>query len=654
MKSARSFPIDPTDPRRNRQPRRLSGSLSRWISIGLLILMALALLPSVASLWYYNQAGQTSAAMRQAVDQSAMISDIQTRWLAVGDTLASLAAGAPTTETQLTLDSQLNALDRSLANLAATSLGSSPVMQQRNKALADEMVRDGRETHALSGRVYNLTVSRNWSLADTTRRDGMSTIQARLNTSLLALNRNILDDVAVQAEQVQQLRNTALLYSGITTTLAIIFALGIFFLTRRGIVAPLLDLTKNVRRITSGDFSPLTPLQRGDEIGQLSQAAALMTDWLRESVETLERRVAQRTAEVERRRNELQVAAQVARDIASTRELDTLTNLAVNMIRDRFGFYHSGLFLNDARGEWAVLQAATGDAGRDLLARRHQLRIGQIGLVGFAARSGETRISKDVELDALHYKNPLLPETRSEAAIPLKSGGRVIGVLDVQSTQPDAFDDESLQVLQVLSDQLATAIQNARLLEEVQQNLAELQTAYGQVDRQAWERYVQGSSLVGFQYDGVTITPLAPHRQEDDLQAAAAQAAHLQAPLQVRGSEIGALEIWGQDAQLSEDDIALVTNISARLSQVMESARLFEEAQLRAAREQTINRLTAGIARSLDTESVLRTAALQLGELPSVTEVSVFLGGRPEAGGPGEAPPASLTPDHGGDDGHRP
>jgi hypothetical protein len=86
----------------------------------------------------------------------------------------------------------------------------------------------------------------------------------------------------------------------------------------------------------------------------------------------------------------------------------------------------------------------------------------------------------------------------------------------------------------------------------------------------------------------------------------------------------------------------------------MESARRFEEAQLRAAREQTINRLTAGIARSLDTESVLRTAALQLGELPSVTEVSVFLGGRPEASGPGEAPPASLTPDHGGDDGHRP
>lgn len=629
---------------------RPSTSLTRWMIILLAILVVLALLPSVASIWFYNQAGQTSDAMRQAVEQSAKLSDIQQRWLNVVDTLATLAAGANPTETQLQLDSRLGALDRSLTELAETKLGENAQMQSRNKALADELVRVGEETRSLSGQVYNLTVQKNWAQADNTRRDGMARLQARLGTTLLSLNQNLLKDVDLRAQQVQVLRTNALLYSAITTALAIIFAAVLVYASQRGIIAPLRRLTLDVRRITSGDFSPITPLTRRDEIGELSQDMALMTEWLRESVESLERRVADRTKEVERRRNELQVAAQVARDIASTRQLDTLLNLAVNLIRDRFGFYHAGLFLSDNRGEWAVLRAATGEAGRDMLNRSHQLRIGQVGLVGFAARNGEARVSDDVNLDAVHYKNPLLPDTRSEAAIPLKTGGRVIGVLDVQSTSPKAFDEESLQVLQVLADQLATAIQNARLLEEVQQNLAELQIAYGQVDRQTWERFIQGASLVGFQYDGVSMEPLYPQSQP----AGETGAAPLRMPLQVRGSDIGALEVWSQEGQLSENETALLQTITSRLGQVLESARLFEETQLRAAREQTINRLTAGISRSLDTDSVLRTAAVQLGDLPSVTEVSVYLsGGSPPGAEKGDQPVISGE-NNGGDNGHRP
>jgi hypothetical protein len=170
------------------------------------------------------------------------------------------------------------------------------------------------------------------------------------------------------------------------------------------------------------------------------------------------------------------------------------------------------------------------------------------------------------------------------------------------------------------------------------------------VDRQTWERFIQGASLVGFQYDGVSMEPLYPQSQP----AGETGAAPLRMPLQVRGSDIGALEVWSQEGQLSENETALLQTITSRLGQVLESARLFEETQLRAAREQTINRLTAGISRSLDTDSVLRTAAVQLGDLPSVTEVSVYLsGGSPPGAEKGDQPVISGE-NNGGDNGHRP
>jgi signal transduction histidine kinase/CheY-like chemotaxis protein len=179
--------------------------------------------------------------------------------------------------------------------------------------------------------------------------------------------------------------------------------------------------------------------------------------------ETLEQEVSERTAKMERRAAQLQVAAEIARDTSATRGLDELLNHAVNMIRDRFGFYHAGIFLVDERGEYAVLRAAAGEAGNAMLKHGHRLKVDEVGIVGYVTGIGQPRIALDVGADAVHFKNPFLPKTRSELALPLKVGGRVIGALDVQSQRAAAFDQDDVAVLQTMADQLAVAIESARL-----------------------------------------------------------------------------------------------------------------------------------------------------------------------------------------------
>ncbi|MFZ6030256.1 MAG: GAF domain-containing protein [Chloroflexota bacterium] len=175
---------------------------------------------------------------------------------------------------------------------------------------------------------------------------------------------------------------------------------------------------------------------------------------------------------LERRVVHLQVAAEIAREAASLDRADELLERSVNLVRDRFGFYHAGIFL--VEGDYAVLRAATGEAGERMLANRHRLKVGQVGIVGYVTGKGQPRIALDVGTDVVYFRNPHLPETRSEMAVPLQVGSRVIGALDVQSKQANAFHSEDIAILQTLADQLAVAIENARLYEAAQRRLDEL------------------------------------------------------------------------------------------------------------------------------------------------------------------------------------
>ncbi|HEX9384848.1 MAG TPA: GAF domain-containing protein, partial [Anaerolineales bacterium] len=170
---------------------------------------------------------------------------------------------------------------------------------------------------------------------------------------------------------------------------------------------------------------------------------------------------------------QFETAAEIARDISSSLELDELLEKAVELIRSRFDFYHASIFLKDLPGEFVVIREATGEAGAQLKRAGHKLGIGSKSVVGFVAGKGEPLIVNDTSRDATYQPHPLLPETRAEASLPLKVGDRIVGVLDVQSKQTYAFSEENLRTLQILADQLAIAVVNTELFAETQEHLAQ-------------------------------------------------------------------------------------------------------------------------------------------------------------------------------------
>ncbi|MBA3534553.1 MAG: response regulator, partial [Ardenticatenales bacterium] len=255
---------------------------------------------------------------------------------------------------------------------------------------------------------------------------------------------------------------------------ALLGAIGLGVWALHQIVRPIRALATTAQAISSGDLSKQAIIHRKDEIGALGEAFNSMTTQLRSLISTLEERVAERTQDLQRRSLQLQVAAEVARDSTAAQDLDELLNRAVELIRDRFGFYHAGIFLVDTEGEYAILHAATGEAGRIMLERQHNLKVGEEGIVGYVTQTGLPRIALDVGSDAVHFKNPLLPDTHSEMALPLKVGDRVIGALDVQSRNSAAFDDEDIAVLQTMADQLAIAIQNMRAFAQLRKTAEQM------------------------------------------------------------------------------------------------------------------------------------------------------------------------------------
>jgi len=202
-----------------------------------------------------------------------------------------------------------------------------------------------------------------------------------------------------------------------------------------------------------------------------------------------------------RRAMQLQTGAEISRAAGSIVDPKELMAKVVDLIRERFGLYYVGLFLVDQTltlrsqlGEWAHLHAATGEAGQTMLKQRYKLRIGSNAMIGQCIANGEPCIALDVGQETMRIANPLLPETRSELALPLISHGEVIGALTIQSSQEAAFSEADIAALEIMAGQIANSIENARLYQETQAALEELKTVHGRYIRQQWSHYLGESS----------------------------------------------------------------------------------------------------------------------------------------------------------------
>ncbi len=454
--------------------------------------------------------------------------------------------------------------------------------------------------------------------------------------------RDVLLAVAAMRSEMALTTRSLLLQRILPISLAIfLIVLLVGLIATNRVVNPIRRLADAAQQIGSGEWDTRIAYTQDDEIGLLSASLASMAEQLKENFQQLEDRVQERTQELERRSLQVQVAAEVARDVtqvvaaAEGADLNQLLRRAVQLIRDRFGFYHAGIFLVDPTGEYAELKAATGEAGRVMLEFGHKLKVAETGIVGLATGKGQPRVALDVNSDPAYYNNPLLPETQSELALPLRVGESIIGALDVQSRDANAFDQDDITILQVLADQLAVAIENTRLFHEVQTNLDELEQFYRQYSEQAWKNIRETSKTSGYVYERGNLRPILSSGSISNPKSNNGNGHKTSGtdspqpyiiPLSVRDTVIGNLEVWPGESGFSSDEIALLEAASSRISQAMESARLYQETQRQAHQEQMLGEVTTKIRETLSIDTVLQTAVIEMQRRLDLAQVEIRLG----------------------------
>jgi len=360
---------------------------------------------------------------------------------------------------------------------------------------------------------------------------------------------------------------------------------------------------------------------------------------------TLEQRVNERTEEIEnvnqqtiRRAAQLKAVTELSESIAQLQDLNEIFPVTTKLISERFGFYHVGIFLVDQNHEFAILQAANSTGGQRMLERNHRLRLG-VGVVGFSAQTGQPRIALDVGADAVFFNNPDLPDTRSEAALPMKVRTETIGVLDVQSREAGAFSSEDLQVLTALANQVSIALENAKLLTEARAALMQVQEVYNEFTRAEWSRTITQTEQPGFRYQTGRIEMLENALQNSEVVSAVQSGevmsnqnngskekrAAVAVPVKLRGEVIGILHIESHDPlkQWQADEVSLVQAVAERAAFAMENARLFQDARRRAAKERLISEATAHISGALNLENILQSTAEELERVLGGSEILI-------------------------------
>lgn len=309
-------------------------------------------------------------------------------------------------------------------------------------------------------------------------------------------------------------------------------------------------------------------------------------------------------AEVEQRTRRIMATAEVGRAITGARDLDSLLKQVVNLIVEQFDFYHAQIFLIDETQRFAELRESTGAAGAELLARRHKLEVGSQSVIGQVTSQGTTVIASDTDTDAVHRRNELLPHTRSEMALPLRVGGRIIGALDIQSVNAQAFDETDAPVFQTMADQLAIAIENARLFEQAQHDLQDIELLNRQLTGKAWREYVgRRSEPTGYQAGAAGIKPL-PSGDTTDQES---EEGAVSLPLRVRGETIGVLDVTSRSGEPPDEDTQkMLEEVAERVAMALDSTRLGEQSRRQAEREQILGKISAELQASADLDTILR------------------------------------------------
>lgn len=364
-------------------------------------------------------------------------------------------------------------------------------------------------------------------------------------------------------------------------------------------------------------------LIRGLETGRENLERAFSeTQKLTEKLSEDQNQLENQSLNLQRRLVQIRTAAEISRTLGTILNSQELLDHVANLIQTRFELYYVGVFLIDENHRFATLVAGTGEAGQQMIAENHQLSVGGSSMVGWATSHGKPRISLDVGQEAIRFRNPHLPLTRSELALPLKIGNQIMGAISIQSSEINAFDDDDLTVLQGIADSLAIALENARLFEQFEKSLREIQQLNRQYMTDSWQRIWTEK-----ENDNISMEKGSVPTDVDIKE--------FNVPITLRGDQvIGNISLATEQSDLSPEDKEFIEAISNQAALALESARLLDEANKRVEQERAIQEMTTHFSRTLDFESLLQSIVEELGQIPLVRETSIHI-----------SPPSELTKD---------
>lgn len=407
--------------------------------------------------------------------------------------------------------------------------------------------------------------------------------------------------------------------SSVAVSIALAFTIGLLLML--AISRPLRELNQAASQLAAGNLAARVAITNEDEVGQVGIAFNTMAEQLKQTLDGLEKR----TVELNRRSTQLEAAALVARAAAEVRDLKELLENVVQQITERFNFYHAGIFLTDINSQFVILEAASSEGGKKMIERGHRLEIGRQGIVGFAAYQKRPRIAQDVGEDAVFFNNPDLPETHSEVALPLIVQNQLIGILDIQSQERNAFSNEDIHTLQTMADQIALAIENTRLIDESRSAIEELQILTSENTFSLWKERLSKQSR-GFIYSSLGVLPLPGTKELSDTGNLERDGHAIKFPIALRGQQIGVLTLKrkASEAAWTEAEQEMASKIAAQVALAIENARLLEESQRRAEKESAISEITSKIRRTNDPNEMIRVAINELKQALNIKDVRII------------------------------
>lgn len=344
---------------------------------------------------------------------------------------------------------------------------------------------------------------------------------------------------------------------------------------------------------------------------------------------------------LDRRRLRLVTTRQISREISQQSDLEILMHDSVDLIRSQLGYHQVAIFLNDERNENAFLKAATGEGSQSLLERNFRIRIRDAGIISSVISRGEPYFANDLAEETVQFKSSTMPNSQSELTVPLRVGQKIVGALDVQSEQKNAFGDEDIEMLQSVADQLAAVIDKTKQIQQLRNSVASLEESYRSYTQGAWRSHLKGTNeQLNYAYIQNTLETefeqppiseeaaisgeaiIAPANSEHNPQK---DEAIMAVPIILRDQVLGVLNIKYQGADIPADLASLVSNAADRLALALENARLLEEIQERADREHLIGDISSKLRSATDIDSILRTTVAELGKSLGIDEVRIQL-----------------------------